>query len=565
MFKNLPVLLKIVSLLMLLGLATIGATLFAATKMRSIGADYDQLINHKAIVEIDVVRANRNLASLSASLYMNLAATTPDAKDAAAKESDTARAKFQDWLAKAAEAGPEFAPRLKEIGDKVSSQLTASCDSAIAMANGGTDAETLRKATSQMSATCGPLLDDAVKQLVALTDEIEGQMKSQSAEASANTNSTISTTYLVTFGALGIVLIIAFFASRFGIAQPIGDITRLTNTLAAGDLNVTVGGVDRKDEIGQLARAAEALRQNLFQAANDRTAAKQQELAQHERAIAERLALADKFQREMGALAANFGSSSTQVADAARNLSATAEETSRQAQAVGSAAEEAATNVQTVASAAEQLTASVGEINGQVVKSASVADHAFNEATASAGRVKDLASAAQQIGDVVDLIKNIADQTNLLALNATIEAARAGEAGRGFAVVASEVKQLATQTAKATDEIAQKVTEIQQATGVAVASIEQIVTTMTTVREISSRIASAVEEQGAATSEIAENCRRAAEGTTQVTGNISGVGHAAEMTGSASTQLMGLSSELQRQAADMGGAVASFVETLRAG
>ncbi|WP_237152140.1 methyl-accepting chemotaxis protein [Oryzibacter oryziterrae] len=366
-------------------------------------------------------------------------------------------------------------------------------------------------------------------------------------------------------GVLTLIALVQGSFSVFGVALPMQRITAAMGTIAGGKLDASVPYADRTNELGMMAKTLLQFRDDLFQAANDRTAAKQQELAQHERAIAERLALADKFQREMGALAANFGSSSTQVADAARNLSATAEETSRQAQAVGSAAEEAATNVQTVASAAEQLTASVGEINGQVVKSASVADHAFNEATASAGRVKDLASAAQQIGDVVDLIKNIADQTNLLALNATIEAARAGEAGRGFAVVASEVKQLATQTAKATDEIAQKVTEIQQATGVAMASIEQIVTTMTTVREISSHIASAVEEQGAATSEIAENCRRAAEGTTQVTGNISGVGHAAEMTGSASTQLMGLSSELQRQAADMGGAVANFVETLRAG
>jgi methyl-accepting chemotaxis protein len=333
--------------------------------------------------------------------------------------------------------------------------------------------------------------------------------------------------------------------------------------LGRGDLAVAVTGSDRRDEVGTIAKALEVLRGHLQAAEHLRQEHAARE--QHERAVMERrAALASAFVAQMQDLAAGFAQSSGEVADSAKNLSATAEETSRQAQAVASAAEEATTNVQTVASSSEEMAASVQEITSKVAHSSKVADAAFREAEASNTRIASLAAAAASIGDVINLIKGIADQTNLLALNATIEAARAGEAGKGFAVVAAEVKQLASQTGRATEEIGSKVGEIQQATDGTVRSMTEIIRVIGNIKEIATAISAAVEQQGAATNEIARNCQQAAGGASQVTENIAGVGQAAEMTGAASTQLMTLADGLSSRATSLKGVVETFVRDLDA-
>ena len=334
--------------------------------------------------------------------------------------------------------------------------------------------------------------------------------------------------------------------------------------VASGDLDIMVPALGQKDEVGRLASALER-----FKAAgieNRRLQAEQEE-TKH-RAEAEKKAmlakLADGFEASVSGVVETVATASTEMRASAEALSSTAEETSRQSTAVAAAAEQASTNAQTVATAAEQLSASISEISGQVAQSTKISGKAVDTAATTTASVQGLADAAQKIGEVVQLINDIASQTNLLALNATIEAARAGEAGKGFAVVASEVKSLASQTAKATEDIASQVSAIQGATRNAVDSIKGISETIGQINEIATAIASAVEEQGAATQEIARNIQQASHGTNEVSTNIVEVTKAAGETGSAATQVLAAAGEVSQQSERLKSEVDRFLVAVRA-
>ncbi|MBY0363794.1 MAG: CHASE3 domain-containing protein [Phreatobacter sp.] len=420
-------------------------------------------------------------------------------------------------------------------------------------------AEATRGAARDLEVTgAGKKTMDSIRLKMAELIEAERALLLSREAARVSAFSAITWAVMISAIAMLLIGVAATLVLTKTVSSPITTLTNAMGRIAAGELQTPVPYQNQRDEVGLIANTLLSFRDSLAVAEDARRQQASREEAERS-ALARREALASGFVARMQNLAMGFAKSAGEVADSAKNLSATAEETSRQAQAVASAAEEAASSVQTVAASSEEMAASVHEINGQVGNSTLVATTAFKEAEASNARIASLATAAADIGDVINLIKGIADQTNLLALNATIEAARAGEAGRGFAVVAAEVKQLATQTAKATDDIGAKVGEIQQATDGTVKSMTEIVRVIASIREISASIAGAVEQQGAATSEIARNCQQAAAGTREVTENISGVGHAAEMTGAASTQLMTLSGGLSNQAADLRTVVETFV------
>lgn len=357
--------------------------------------------------------------------------------------------------------------------------------------------------------------------------------------------------------------LIAWFIAK-GITGPVVAMTSVMGRLADGDKSITVPSLNSKDEIGKMAKAVEVFKENAIKMERLQAERKAQELAATEEKKRAMNALADRFQSTVGGVVNTVTSAATEMTSNAQSLAATAEETSRQSAAVAAASEQASQNVQTVAAAAEELTASVAEISRQVVRSSQIALAAVEEATSTNSTIKGLAEAAQKIGAVVQLITDIAGQTNLLALNATIEAARAGEAGKGFAVVASEVKNLATQTAKATEEIGAQISAMQSATEVSVKAIEGISGTIGQLSEIAGTIASAVEEQGSTTQEIARNVQDAASGTNEVSTNITGVSTAADETGQSASHVLAASGELSRQAETLRRAVENFLVEVRA-
>ncbi|WP_207456017.1 methyl-accepting chemotaxis protein [Azospirillum sp. SYSU D00513] len=271
----------------------------------------------------------------------------------------------------------------------------------------------------------------------------------------------------------------------------------------------------------------------------------------------------DRFEETAKGVVSSVASASTELCATAGGMSDVAGSTSREALAVASAAEQASGNVQMVATAADELAASIGEIAGQVVRSAEVARHAVERARAADGDVSGLDESAARIGEVVTLIRTIAAQTNLLALNATIEAARAGEAGKGFAVVANEVKNLANQTAHATEEISLQVAAMQDATRHAVDAIRNIGHAITEVDETMVTISTALEQQRAATDEIARNVEQASEGTASVAKRIHHVTGGATETGSASREVLAAATELSHQSERLGSEMDGFLRSLR--
>ena len=348
------------------------------------------------------------------------------------------------------------------------------------------------------------------------------------------------------------------------VAVPIRRMTDTMRSLANGDKSVEIPGVGRKDEIGQMADTVAVFKNSMIE--SDRL---REETEQHKAdAEAERkkgmLRLADAFEAGIKGVVNSVASQATEMQSSAQAMTQTAGQATHRATAVAASVEQASANVQTVASSAEELSTSVREIGQQVEQSSKIAGQAVIEADKTNVTVEGLAKTAQRIGDVVQLIETIAGQTNLLALNATIEAARAGDAGKGFAVVASEVKSLASQTAKATEDIRVQIGEIQGATAQTVEAIRSIGATIRQMSEIATTIASAVEQQGAATREIATNVHQAAQGTSDIATNIEGVSRAASDTGAAATQVLGAAGQLSKQAETLRRDVDEFLATVRA-
>jgi methyl-accepting chemotaxis protein len=407
------------------------------------------------------------------------------------------------------------------------------------------------------------LADQLVAEVNKLVDVSERTM----AEASADADTAIDAGkfLLLLIAAISFatsVLIVWLYVHR-NVSLRLGRLSEIMRQLADGDLTTEVS-VSGRDEIGAMAATVQVFKDNGLEKERMEAEQAEEKRQAEERRRAEMLELADQFEASVMGVVQTVSASSGDMETAAQTMLSATDANAERTVTVADASEQATSNVETVAAAAEQLAASVREIARQVQESSSISDGAVAEAHRATQEVEGLVEASQRIGEVVNLINDIASQTNLLALNATIEAARAGEAGKGFAVVASEVKNLANQTAKATEEIAGQITAIQAATGSAVGVINGISSTINKISEIGGSIAAAVEEQGASTGEISRNVQSAAEGTGAVNSTIQEVRNSAEENKASASKVLDAAQGLSLQSDNLRGEVEKFLRSVRA-
>ncbi|WP_422378692.1 methyl-accepting chemotaxis protein [Roseibium sp.] len=388
--------------------------------------------------------------------------------------------------------------------------------------------------------------------------------KQAASEALDAAEASSQTTYLVVSGiALVLAIGLGWLIGR-SITGPVKSLTETMRSLADGTIDLEVAFTDRKSEIGSMARAVEVFRTN---AARTRELEEQQRdqtqrMEEEKRELMERLA--GQFDASVGAIVQRVADTASNLDQSAQTMSRVSSNTNERAENAAHASSQTTENVSVVASAAEEMTASISEINQQVIRASEASRSAAQDVAQTAGQMETLASMADKIGEVVSMISDIAEQTNLLALNATIESARAGEAGKGFAVVASEVKALANETAKATENISELVTEIQGETKTAVGSIGKIGDVIRDLEHSSAAIASAMEEQGATTQSVAENVAQAANGTRDVSDSIQVVKEASEEASEATRQVQTSIDDLTEQSGLLRDEVGRFLEQIRA-
>ncbi|WP_262049023.1 methyl-accepting chemotaxis protein [Bradyrhizobium sp. Bra78] len=422
------------------------------------------------------------------------------------------------------------------------------------------NAKLVDELVTEMSGSAGAILQGAT----AMKADLVAEQQRLDTESESTIGKTEQLVLMLAIGGTLLGAVLAFLLGT-GISRPMIAMCKAMRELASGNFDVVLPGLGRKDEIGEMAGAVEEFKlQAVAKAERDAAVNEAQNKEASAARRSELIRFADDFESAVGAIVSNVSASAVQLESAASTLTRTAETTQSLSSQVAGVSEQASSNMQSVATATEELSASVEEIGRQVRDSSRIAEAAVVQAKETDSRIGKLSHAAQQIGEVVKLITAIAEQTNLLALNATIEAARAGDAGRGFAVVASEVKSLASQTAKATDEISSHIAGMQGATAESVAAIKEIGATIGQISSISTSIASAVEEQGAATQEIARSVQTVAQGTQTAATDIGEVNRGAAETGSASEEVLNSAKTLSSESTRLRAELDRFMGNIRA-
>ncbi|MFD2180784.1 methyl-accepting chemotaxis protein [Rhodoplanes azumiensis] len=560
MLSRIQILPKIMSVAAVLAVVAGVSAWWGATKTVEVDEAYTRFLERDVVAWVASARAARSVYVYEMLIYRAIAETDRVEMQKLLPQFDKAAETASRNLTIVKEKAPRHAARVEQA-ERELAEIRRTAQSAIDLALKNDNA----KAVEIVRTAVDPMIGRMASDLQGLGSTFDKEISTGSEALTATSNASARSNYTIfaVGGTIGMVL--AFVLARFGIAAPIVKLASGMRQLAAGNFDVVLAGVGRKDEVGQIADAVEEFKIKLAEKAkHDAEEKADQDARQAAKRRAEMVSLADRFESAVGDIVKTVSSASTELEAAAGSLTRTAETTQALSTSAAAASGQATANVQSVASATNEMSSSVAEIGRQVQEATRIAGEAVKQAEKTDGRIAELSQAAGRIGDVVKLITAIAEQTNLLALNATIEAARAGEAGKGFAVVAQEVKALAAQTGKATGDIAAQIAGMQTATQESVAAIKEIGGTIGRIAEISATIAAAVEEQGAATHEIARNIQQAAQGAAQVSSNIDEVNRGAGEAGSASAQVLSSARALSTESNRLRAEVDRFMATVRA-
>ncbi|GAB3118437.1 methyl-accepting chemotaxis protein [Novispirillum itersonii] len=551
---------KMTAVLLCMALTALIAAAYSGHKQLALDDLYARLLSGDAAAQVRLERANQAVGTLGRLTYMVIAEDRYEELKKLAEAQSRNRETFVQYLKDAVTINPQLETEAADLTARY--DALAAIGGRIADAVGLNDLYTAQDVAKREFAPAFAELEKAIAHLV---DESARAVVTTSERTTAAAKATVTTILLLVACGSGVLLTVALLVIRRSVTGPLLGLTDTMQSLAAGNLRVSVEGTARKDEIGAIARSVEVFKTN----AETVRALEQEQQEQARRAEQEKQAalsaLADSFEQQIQSVVEALSTSARTMEDRARTMTQAAHQASHQGAQATSAASEASGNVQTMASAAEELTASIQEIVRQVEQASSITGEAVAEAEETGAVVETLSAAVARIDEVISLIDSIASQTNLLALNATIEAARARDNGKGFAVVANEVKTLAGQTAKATGEIARQIVGVRDASGRTLRAMHRIRGVITRIDEVAASIASAVEQQGAATQEIARNAGEAAMGTGAVRTGIADIVEASGTTEALAGEVLSVSGDISRQSETLRHEVDRFIRRVRGG